>query len=97
METKWKKNNTTTKQNISKNKKTATTHTKSNEIKGFKGLHTAENKTKQQTNTTTRIEENVEEKMGGDLLGLKSTRQEERKDNFCNSKQLLGKRKRHAD
>ena len=36
VETKWKEN-TTTKQNISKNKQTATTHTKSNEIKGFKG------------------------------------------------------------
>jgi hypothetical protein len=46
--TKWKPNGKrTTKQNISKNKKTATTHTKSNEIKGFKGLHTEENKTKQ--------------------------------------------------
>ncbi len=99
--TKWKPNGkrTTQQQNkiFLKTKKQQPHTQKSNEIKGFKGLHTAENKTKQQTNTTTRIEENVEEKMGGDLLGLKSTRQEERKDNFCNSKQLLGKRKRHAD
>ena len=45
VETKWKEN-TTTKQNISKNKQTATTHTKSNEIKGFKGGYTLK-KTKQ--------------------------------------------------